>query len=257
MGANQITIKDLQPTPVDTQSPVPLYYQVEADLRALMGSDLVAVGDLLPTELELAKAYKVGRHTIRTALSRLVNDDLIVRKAGHGTVVKGRVDRRLFSLTRSFTSQMAEMGLQARSKVLGAASAVLGDDSPPELRGKIGAPYFDLSRLRFGGAEPVGLQHSFVITELCPDLQKFDFNVRSLYDVLSTHYQLVIARITHTISAVVAAREQAKWLQVAAGDPLLLVKTCAYLENAQIIEFTISHYRADKYEYRTTHTNIG
>ena len=92
MAAHQIHIYDLKINPIDTRSPIPLYYQVEADLRTLLNSEMVAPGDLLPTEHDLAEAYGVGRHTIRTALSRLVNDHLIVRKAGHGTIVQGRED---------------------------------------------------------------------------------------------------------------------------------------------------------------------
>lgn len=256
MGARQINIDELRITPIDNSSPIPLYYQIEADLRALLHGDEVGAGDLLPTEQELAQAYGVGRHTIRTALSRLVNDNLISRKAGHGTVVKGRVDRRQFSLARSFTRQMAEMGLQPRSRVLHKEKRTVQPDDPRPLSSmKINASVLILDRLRLGNDEPIGLQRSYILLEQCRGLERKDFASHSLYEVLSNEYQLIITEITHTISATAADRLQAELLHVEPGAPLLVVNTSAFLENGQIIEFTVSHYRADKYEYTTTHTS--
>jgi GntR family transcriptional regulator len=254
--ARQIMIDELQLTPVDPDSPVPLYYQIEADLRALLNSEGVVAGDLLPTENELAEVYRVGRHTIRTALGRLVNDNLISRKAGHGTVVKGRVDRRQFSLARSFTRQMAEMGLQSRSVVLHSETRTvqLSDPRPLSSR-KPDAPILVLERLRFGNDEPIGLQRSFVVLEHCPGLEQTDFADHSLYEVLSHEYRLVITEITHTVGATSADKRQADLLRVEQGAPLLTVNTAAFLDNGEIIEVCLSQYRADKYEYTTTQTS--
>ena len=255
MCAHQITLSDLHIRPIDTASPIPLYYQVEADLRTLLNSEIVSPGDLLPTEHELAEAYGVGRHTIRTALSRLVNDNLIVRKAGHGTVVKGREDRRQFSLARSFTHQMAAMGLQARSVVLRSETRSIQTGDPRALSNKIGVPCLILERLRLGNDEPIGLQYTFVVLEHCPGLEKTDFANHSLYEVLSNEYHLVITEIAHTISAITADKDQAKRLQVEPHAPLLVVNTSAFLENGEIIESSVTCYRADKYEYTITQTS--
>lgn len=247
----QLLISDLSITPVDEKSPIPLYYQVEADLREVLKN--VDSGDMLPPETELARAYKVGRHTIRVALSRLVSDNLISRRAGHGTVIKPVPDRRQFYLDRSFTSQMAEMGIEAHSTILKQAVGTIQSNAPKPLQGKIGAPFLSLHRLRFGNNEPIGLQESSIITELCPGLDQLDFTQHSLYDILSSQFHLEIVQITHTIGAVTADKRQAELLKIRDGDPLLLVKTSAFLQNHALIEFTTSYYRADKYEYNITH----
>jgi GntR family transcriptional regulator len=254
--AHQIRISDLRITPLDTSSPIPLYYQVEADLRALLNSADVSVGDLLPTEQELTEAYGVGRHTVRTALGRLVNDNLIVRRAGHGTVVKGQEDQRQFSLARSFTHQMAAMGLSARSVILASETRLIQATDPRPLSSeKPGAAVLILDRLRLGNDEPLGLQRSFVVLERCAELENTDFATQSLYAVLANDYQLVITEIRHSVSAVSADQRQADLLRVQAGAPLLRVKTSAFLKGDEIIELTISYYRADKYEFTTTLTS--
>ncbi|MBL8116643.1 MAG: GntR family transcriptional regulator [Anaerolineae bacterium] len=252
MCANQIKLTDLKITPIDSSSPIPLYYQVEADLRVLLNSSTVQPGDLLPTENELAEAYDVGRHTIRTALSRLVNDNLIIRKAGHGTVVKGKQDRRQFSLTRSFTHQMTEMGLQARSIVLHTETRPIQPADPRALHSKVGTRCLIVDRLRLGNDEPIGLQRAYVVLEHCPGLETSDFATHSLYQVLSNQYHLVITELKHTVTATTADASQADLLQVERNAPLLVVNTSAFLDNGEIIESSVAYYRADKYEYTTT-----
>jgi GntR family transcriptional regulator len=245
----QVNCAGLQITPVDPDSPIPLYYQIEADLRRLINSGELSPGAVLPPELVLCQGYGVGRHTMRRALSRLNADNLIVRYAGRGTFVKQLVDRKEFLLDRSFTRQMAEMGKRAHSQVLELSEGVLDTDSPRWLQKYLGARYVYLARLRFGDEEPIGLQYTTVITELCPGLGTHDFDTSSLYDVLSRDYGLVTTKISHTVNAVAANAYQAELLQVSEGEPLLLVKTTAFLDNRQIIEHTVSYYRADKYEY--------
>ena len=248
----QVSCAGIQITPVNPESPIPLYYQVETDLRRLINSGKLPPGATLPPELELCQGYGVGRHTVRKALARLNAADLIVRQAGRGTFVKCPPDRKQFLLDRSFTCQMAEMGKRARSKILQLSEGIINRDAPRLLHKYMGARYLYLARLRFGDQEPIGLQYTTVITELCPGLGTYDFNQNSLYDILSRDYGLVVAKISHIVSAVAADTYQARLLQVLEGEPLLLVKTTAFLDNRQIIEHTVSHYRADRYEYSIT-----
>jgi GntR family transcriptional regulator len=208
----------------------------------------------MPPELELCRAYGVGRHTMRMALSRLVADNMIARRAGRGTFVKPQSDRMKFYLDRSFTRQMAELGRLAHSKVLELSPEVIGEDAPEVFRSKVGKPCLRLVRLRLGDNEPIGIQSSLILTELCPGLDKYDFNQHSLYDILARAYHLIITEIQHTVTAVTAGELQAELLQISLDDPLLVVNTTTYLGNRQAIEYTTTYYRADKYEYSTTHT---
>jgi GntR family transcriptional regulator len=240
-------------TPVDHASPVPLYHQVEVDLQTMIQTGVLAPNDVLPPETELCKLYGVGRQTIRMALSRLVAHDMIARQAGRGTFILPQKDRAHFYLDRSFTRQMSEMGMTTRSEVLQMTPGTLGANAPRALRDRQGAPYLQLVRLRFGDDLPIGLHASTIPTERCPDLEQHDFANDSLYDILTREYQLVITAITHSITAVVADNKQADLLQVHVGDPLLQVNTTTLLDKGEVIEYSVAYYRADKYEYSTTH----
>jgi len=257
MVTKQVNINDLTFKAVDHKSPIPLYHQIENDLRGLIKSGQLESGDILPPELELSRVYGVGRQTIRMAMSRLATADVIARQAGRGTFVKMMPDQMKFYLDRSFTRQIAEMGMKPRSKVISASTAVIDQSSPKVAGVRLGARIFNLTRLRLGDGQPIGLQSTTILADLCPGIETFDYNKRSLYDVLSNEFQLVISQIAHTVSAVVADEFQAKTLKIKVDDPLLLVKTNAFLDSGHLIEFTTSYYRADKYEYSTTHIFVS
>ncbi len=247
-------VAELNIAPVAPDSPVPLYYQVESDLRRLIEEGVLEPGNAVPSEHVLSEGYGVSRHTIRKALSRLAGDDLIERSAGRGTFVAPQADPTRFYLDRSFTQQMADMGRTASSRVLALETGVIGEDAPEVLYDKGGAPCLRLVRVRLGDNEPIGIQHHTVVTEACPDLDRHDFASASLYDLLAHEYGLRISEIQHTIGAATADERQANLLDIAPGDPLLVVHTAAFLGTGSVIEHTTSHYRADRYMYKTRHT---
>ncbi|GAB4576312.1 MAG: GntR family transcriptional regulator [Anaerolineae bacterium] len=251
MSARQISVRDLPIKPADPGNPIPLYHQIETSLREFIQTGLLKPGDILPPEIELSRAFGVGRHTMRMALSRLTDDHLITRKAGRGTIVNPQTGRIQFFLDRSFTRQMEDLGRKAHSRVLQSFAGPIDHTAPAPLQSRLGSRGFFLMRLRYGDNEPIGLQKTTVVMDRCPDIDRYDFNQRSLYDVLLTHYGLVIHEITYTVSATTADDLKAELLQVRQGSALLVVNTCAYLDNHEAIEYTTSYYRADRYEYST------
>lgn len=78
---------------MDKQPFVPRYRQIYLDLKNKITSGEYAPGAQLPYERVLCEEYGVERITIRRALELLVQDDLIDKRAGLGSFVKG-MERR-------------------------------------------------------------------------------------------------------------------------------------------------------------------
>ena len=252
MPSGKPDLADLNITPVDPNSPLPLYSQIIANLKAMIGSGKLQSGDMLPPEVELSKAYGVSRQTMRQAILRLVDENILERKAGRGTVIAAKEIRPKFYLDRSFAQQMIEMGMTPHSEVLKMTAGIIDDTSPEPLRVRSGADCLILVRLRFGDQTPIGIQYTTIITDQCPDLANHDFNKESLYNILWTEYKLPIIRIDEIISAVNADEWHCSLLKTVPGAPLLHVRTAAYLDNGEPIESSTSYYRADKYWYSTS-----
>ena len=142
------------------------------------------------------------------------------------------------------------MGLRPHSRVLSIQQATLDANAPVLLQAYLGAPALFLVRLRYGDDTPISLQYTTIVGAMSQKLLQFDFAEQSLYTVLQREFGLNIDRITHTINAVVADDTQAQLLDVSNGTPLLVVNTASYSQQ-QLIEYTISYYRTDKYAYHT------
>jgi GntR family transcriptional regulator len=149
---------------------------------------------------------------------------------------------------------MRELGRVPHSRVLSLRKSTVNSRLIPSLEAYEGRDCLILERLRFGDDEPICQQISTVLTERCPGLEQQDLENQSLYEVLASHYHLLIQRIDHVVRAAAADEYRADPLEVEVGAPLLFVATTSYLDDSSLIEQTIAYYRADRYEYSTTQT---
>jgi GntR family transcriptional regulator len=242
---------------VDPHSPVPLYYQIYLDLRQMIQTGAIPPGGMLPPEMEICRIYGVGRQTIRQAIARLVDEDLLERFAGRGTFVRTQPRHTQFFLDRSFSQQMRELGRSPHSRLLSAETGKVQIDNIPALLAWKDAACFTIERLRLGDDEPICHQTSIILSERCPGIEHQDFANQSLYEILSSRYQLIVTRIDHVVRAVAADEYRAELLKIPEGSPLLFVGTTAYTDDGDVIEHSASYYRADRYEYSTTQTCCG
>jgi 2-aminoadipate transaminase len=69
------------------ESHVPLYVQIVAQVRGMIESGLLKLGDRLPANRELAKHLGVNRNTVMTAYEELSSEGLIDSHVGRGTFI--------------------------------------------------------------------------------------------------------------------------------------------------------------------------
>ena len=70
-----------------------LYKKVYQDLKDRIQNGEYLRDALLPSEREIGETYQVDRTTVRKALQLLVDDGLVEKRAGKGTVVVWRPDQ--------------------------------------------------------------------------------------------------------------------------------------------------------------------
>src|SRR5437588_12452552 len=73
------------------------YRDIAAELQKAIRSGKYPVGDLLPTETELMARHAASRQTVREALRILIEQGLIVRRAGLGSIVIAAEPPALFT----------------------------------------------------------------------------------------------------------------------------------------------------------------
>ena len=85
-------------------SPVTLQQQLRDEIVSGIRNGTWHPGDQIPTEFELSKMYNVSRVTVRGAISQLVSENILVRKAGKGTFVKESPYQEGLNMGSSFSA---------------------------------------------------------------------------------------------------------------------------------------------------------
>src|SRR5699024_9755904 len=72
----------------------------------------------IPAEDEIALIYGVSRMTARSAVTYLVNEDLVYRVHGKGAFVLSKKIKRNFNKLNDFQNDMEALGMRSSSKLL-------------------------------------------------------------------------------------------------------------------------------------------
>jgi len=72
---------------LDRSSPIPIYRQIERQIRGMILSGTLPAGFRLPPERRLAESLQVNRTTVLAAYRELRGDQLVTSRVGSGTVV--------------------------------------------------------------------------------------------------------------------------------------------------------------------------
>ncbi|MGA2837401.1 MAG: GntR family transcriptional regulator [Acidimicrobiales bacterium] len=81
------------PVKIDSQSAVPLFEQVAAELRRAIADGEAAPGERLPPAKDLAAVLGVNANTVLRALRQLRDEDVLEFRRGRGITVAGEPDR--------------------------------------------------------------------------------------------------------------------------------------------------------------------
>ncbi|HOJ88832.1 MAG TPA: GntR family transcriptional regulator [Pseudothermotoga sp.] len=239
------------PDMIERESPMPLYYQVEKILHAWITKELKP-GSVIPGEKDLCDAFQVSRSVVRQALSDLTNKGLIKRYRGIGTVVvQPKIDEHLVSTLTGFYADMISQGMKPKTKVLQKEIKRADEILAHYLSIKPGDQVIKIHRLRFIEEEPILLVTTFLPLNIFPQLLDEDLEGQSLYYLLESKYGIKLAWGERTIEAISADSQDAKFLGITKGDPLLFLRSITYTEQDIPVEYYEAKHRADRARFIT------
>lgn len=231
----------------------PLYDQLVDVLKTKIETEMEA-HDLLPSERELVTLYGVSRTTVRQALQELEHLGYIYRSHGKGTYVSDLNNRATNLLeSYSFTQQMRSMGKVPKTKVLSFERVEANKFIASYLQVAIGTPLLKIKRLRLADGEPMMLERTYLPLSLFTSLTLELVETKPLYDIMQQDYKHLIKVAHEEFFASVVRFNEADVLDVPKDSPVLHLTRTTYNAKNQIVEFTLSVARADKFKYKVTH----
>lgn len=184
-------------------------------------SGTYAYGDKLPSEGELIKKYHLSRVTVRNALQRLVDKNIVIKKQGKGAFVAFPVYTEIFSAGGSFTASGKSSAKSPSSEILAIHPLALSDKRKLEL-GFDENKILSLQRLRKIEGRPVIYEVDFFhlgMSELVKELRDQD----SLIDQLKEHHYK-INHFDNVLDVYPATQKMAEILKIEKNTPLLRIR---------------------------------
>lgn len=175
--------------------------QVETILRERIRQRTYRPGTQLPTELALTAEFGISRATIRTVLTRLANEGLIIRRQGAGTYVNQRVGEvntlgGLLDYGRLITESGYQPTIQPISMMVREATAA----EARVLNLTLGEPVVVLVRLFLADERPFILATNVIPQKLFVDDGDFYDGRLPLHGFLGQYCQQTIAYAIYEIS---------------------------------------------------------
>ena len=238
-------------------SRLPIYMQIVDTLLERIERGELTAGDRVGAERFLANEFGVNRRTIRQALDVLERRGLVERRHGSGTfVAEPRIERGAAEFFH-FTERIRQLGLAAGSQVLNLERVAPSPLVAAELELSPTDEIYRCHRLRTVNGQPVLIETFSMPADLLPDLEVFDFEARSVYEVMRTEYDVHVEYARQSLEAVALSEIEAQWLASAPGAPAMLERRLAFDHRGRPVDFGTDLYRGDRVRFVTDAATVA
>ena len=231
---------------IDHQSAVPLRAQVEELLRKLVRRPEYQNGALLPDETRLAAQLGISRGTVRTSITKLVQEGIVERKAGVGTWVSTRQAESGIRAWRSFTREMAAKGITVENFKVEYNLVEPSPSAAQALQLTMASRVWCLNRIRGWKGQPVLQTISWFHPRLgLKGTEKFE---KPLYEVIEAVSGMQPHHAREEFSATPGDARMARVLAVTKDTPLLLRRHTVFDPGNRPFEYAEIRYVSSRFE---------
>ncbi len=216
------------------ERPNPIIEQVEATLRERILQRIYVPGEQLPTEVELSAVFGVSRATIRTVLTRLANEGLIIRRQGAGTYVNQRVGEvNTLGGLLDYGRLITESGHKPSIEPISIMHRGATEEEASLLQLSVGEPVVLLVRLFLADERPFIVAHNIIPQSLFVGEDDFYNGRLPLLEFMQRYCQKTIAYAIYEICPVLADDEQSTQLLNCSPGQLLLKFATTFYDAAE------------------------
>jgi GntR family transcriptional regulator len=233
---------------IDKNSTIPLYVQLMNILIEKIENSMEE-NDKLDSEREICKKYSVSRTTVREALDELEKNKYIYKVQGKGNFISPRVVEQDLIKVSSFTEEMKKHGKNPTSKLLNFEIIEASNKVARKLEIEENELVFKISRIRIADDIPMIYEITYLPYERFKKLSKDMIEENPLYEIFRSVFNVQITSAEEVIESVLINKLESVYLEMPQGQAGLKFERIAY-EQKDIIEYTITIARGDKYRYR-------
>jgi GntR family transcriptional regulator len=165
----------------------PRYRQILNVLSHRVETGQYPLEERLPTESDLCDEFSASRFTVREALRRLVDDGIVQRRKGAGTIVVARKPAARYVHSLSSLADLSQFALNTHYHLLKRERVRIGPDRAGEIGAKPGSTWWRVRGLRRSrpGGSVLCYVHSYIPLRLSRYVGQLDADVVPFHAYLS------------------------------------------------------------------------
>jgi GntR family transcriptional regulator len=210
-----------------------------------------AIGDLLPTETELMTRHSASRQTVREALRILMEQGLIVRRAGLGSVVIATEPPVLFTHSVKSLGEWLRYSNETYREVTDAREITADRKLAGLLKCEPGKHWFLIEAIRRSDqfAAPLAWTEIYVLRQFADVVRRSDHGRTPVHEQIAKQYGQTTEHAQMEIFARGLPQAFAGALQAKAGSPALTVVRRYYGVKDELFEVTVTTHPEGRYTY--------
>lgn len=232
---------------------IPRHRDVANQLMERIASGVYPVGSLLPTESDLTEAFQVSRHTIREAVRHLQTMGLVVRRQGHGTIVKSNQSQRQFKLAIRTFSDIENHGYFTHLVVQRSEMVTADEALARELASEPGMRFLHVLSRRVPIDDtiplPTAWNETYIVEPYAGIRNEMGTHKGPIYGLIERTYNERIGAIEQDVSAVELDAAVAKVLGARTRSPGLRIKRTYIGRGGKAVMVGYNTYPADPFTF--------
>ncbi len=234
---------------IDTSAPEPLYHQIFALLKSQIENGDFPFNSKLPAEEALAGDLGVSRITVKRAMNELAAAGYVTRFRGKGTIVS--FSSNMPPVRGNYLTPMEhlrQLGFETEIELKNIEIVSATEDIARELFIPLETQVQVVERVR----RLEGAAFSYIVNHT-PLYVASKFNESKIawrpFSTLLAEAGHEVVSAEQTIIAETAKGKMAQALMLAEGAPVLTIRRVLRDRSGKAVQFTITNYRADRYQY--------
>jgi len=230
------------------------YIQVARTLRKEIVDGVYPVGSQLPTEHELCQRFSVSRYTVREALRRLREDNLVSSRPRAGTMVVPRPSSHAYVQDVVSINDLLAFATGARFAIESIAMVMIDDELAQRTGLTPGDEWLAVRGFRRadGADAPVCRTEYYINRAFAAVGRMLQNHSGPIFPLIEDLFGLSIVEVRQEISAVQVGSELAGRLKVEAGTPALEMQRTYSTSDGEIAQVTVNTHPASRFRHSMT-----
>jgi GntR family transcriptional regulator len=238
----------------DTRTGDHRYLQVARALRKDIVDGVYPVGSQLPTEHELCERFAVSRYTVREALRRLRDDNLVASRPRAGTMVVPRPSSHAYVQDVMSINDLLAFATGAQFTIESTAMVTLDADIAQRTGLAIGQEWLAVRGVRAtaGAAVPVCRTEYYINRAFAAVGRMLPRHTGPIFPLIEDLFGVSITEVHQEIAAVAVEPELAAHLKVAAGTPALQMQRTYTTSDGEVAQVTVNTHPGERFRHSAT-----